>query len=264
MTGADALLAQARAGLRRLSPAEVVTACEHGALLVDIRTEAQRRRDQGPAHADTQGKGDVGALRRRGAREGRAGARCASGRRGRGSGPALGWAPGAGEVLDLGDQLGGGGRRAVTQPGPQLATDPPGEEQVLAPLLHLDPARRPVGRRPHEGGCGGGPSVDLGHGQLVGHQVSAVVPAGVVQPRDGAAHHHVGVLDLLRGAEHRARARVGGRGRPDEDEGEEQRHHEQGTLHAPRTGPVALRFRGRPLPHAQPTARHTKVCRPLG
>jgi rhodanese-related sulfurtransferase len=43
MTGADALLAQARAGLRRLSPAEVVAACEHGALLVDIRTEAQRR-----------------------------------------------------------------------------------------------------------------------------------------------------------------------------------------------------------------------------
>lgn len=45
MTGADALLAQARAGLRRLTPAEVVTACEQGALLVDIRTEAQRRRD---------------------------------------------------------------------------------------------------------------------------------------------------------------------------------------------------------------------------
>ena len=92
---------------------------------------AQRRRDQGPAHADTQGKGDVGALRRRGAREGRAGARCASGRRGRGSGPALWWAPGAGEVLDLGDQLGGGGRRAVTQPGPQVATDLPGGAKRL-------------------------------------------------------------------------------------------------------------------------------------
>ncbi|MEH0936050.1 rhodanese-like domain-containing protein [Micromonospora psammae] len=41
--GVDALLEQARAGLRRLSPQETVEAVRAGALLVDIRTELQRR-----------------------------------------------------------------------------------------------------------------------------------------------------------------------------------------------------------------------------
>ncbi|MEV4480351.1 rhodanese-like domain-containing protein [Micromonospora coxensis] len=41
--GVDALLEQARAGLRRLGPLETVEAVRAGALLVDIRTEAQRR-----------------------------------------------------------------------------------------------------------------------------------------------------------------------------------------------------------------------------
>ncbi|MFU8873529.1 rhodanese-like domain-containing protein [Micromonospora sp. SL4-19] len=44
--GVDALLEQARAGLRRLSPHETVEAVSHGALLVDTRTVA-RRREQG-------------------------------------------------------------------------------------------------------------------------------------------------------------------------------------------------------------------------
>ena len=42
MTGVDDLLAAARAGLRRLSPAEVVEAQRRGALLVDTRTAEQR------------------------------------------------------------------------------------------------------------------------------------------------------------------------------------------------------------------------------
>ncbi|MEU5787450.1 rhodanese-like domain-containing protein [Micromonospora purpureochromogenes] len=41
--GVDALLEQARAGLRRLSPQETVEAVRAGALLVDTRTESQRR-----------------------------------------------------------------------------------------------------------------------------------------------------------------------------------------------------------------------------
>ncbi|SCG65237.1 Rhodanese-related sulfurtransferase [Micromonospora halophytica] len=41
--GVDALLEQARAGLRRLSPLETVEAVRAGALLVDTRTDAQRR-----------------------------------------------------------------------------------------------------------------------------------------------------------------------------------------------------------------------------
>ncbi|MGB2570246.1 rhodanese-like domain-containing protein [Micromonospora citrea] len=41
--GVDALLEQARAGLRRLSPLETVEAVRAGALLVDTRAEAQRR-----------------------------------------------------------------------------------------------------------------------------------------------------------------------------------------------------------------------------
>jgi rhodanese-related sulfurtransferase len=42
----DGLVAEARAGLRRLSPAEAAHAVAHdGALLVDIRPEAQRRRE---------------------------------------------------------------------------------------------------------------------------------------------------------------------------------------------------------------------------
>ena len=44
MTGVDDLLAAARAGLRRLSPAEVVEAQQRGALLVDTRTAEQRSR----------------------------------------------------------------------------------------------------------------------------------------------------------------------------------------------------------------------------
>ena len=41
--GVDALLEQARAGLRRLTPQETVEAVRGGALLVDTRTESQRR-----------------------------------------------------------------------------------------------------------------------------------------------------------------------------------------------------------------------------
>ncbi len=44
MSGVDRLLAQARAGLHRLTPAEALAAQGRGALLVDTRTEAQRRR----------------------------------------------------------------------------------------------------------------------------------------------------------------------------------------------------------------------------
>jgi len=44
--GIDAVLAESRAGVARLSPAEVVAARVRGALVVDTRTEAQRR-DQG-------------------------------------------------------------------------------------------------------------------------------------------------------------------------------------------------------------------------
>jgi rhodanese-related sulfurtransferase len=46
MSGVDDLLAAARAGLRRLSPAQVVEAQRHGALLVDTRT-AEQRSEQG-------------------------------------------------------------------------------------------------------------------------------------------------------------------------------------------------------------------------
>ncbi len=42
--GVDALLEQARAGLRRLTPHETVEAVRNGALLVDTRPEAQRRK----------------------------------------------------------------------------------------------------------------------------------------------------------------------------------------------------------------------------
>ena len=42
--GIDAVLAESRAGVARLSPAEVVAAWSRGALVVDTRTEAQRRR----------------------------------------------------------------------------------------------------------------------------------------------------------------------------------------------------------------------------
>ena len=42
--GIDAVLAASRAGVTRLSPAEVVAAQARGALVVDTRTEAQRRR----------------------------------------------------------------------------------------------------------------------------------------------------------------------------------------------------------------------------
>ncbi len=42
--GIDAVLADSRAGMARLSPAEVVAAQARGALVVDTRTEAQRRR----------------------------------------------------------------------------------------------------------------------------------------------------------------------------------------------------------------------------
>ncbi|MBN1092103.1 rhodanese-like domain-containing protein [Blastococcus sp. TML/M2B] len=44
MTGIDALLAASRAGVHRPGPAEVVAAQARGALVVDTRTEAQRRR----------------------------------------------------------------------------------------------------------------------------------------------------------------------------------------------------------------------------
>jgi rhodanese-related sulfurtransferase len=43
MSGVDRLLAQARAGLHRLTPAEAAEAQQRGALLVDTRTAAQRR-----------------------------------------------------------------------------------------------------------------------------------------------------------------------------------------------------------------------------
>ena len=42
-SGLDAVLARARAGLRRLTPAQVRAAAAEGALLVDTRTEVQRR-----------------------------------------------------------------------------------------------------------------------------------------------------------------------------------------------------------------------------
>ena len=42
--GIDGLLAASRAGVARLSPAEVLEAAARGALVVDTRTEAQRRR----------------------------------------------------------------------------------------------------------------------------------------------------------------------------------------------------------------------------
>lgn len=41
--GVDALLEQARAGLRRLTPHQTVDAVRNGALLIDMRTEPQRR-----------------------------------------------------------------------------------------------------------------------------------------------------------------------------------------------------------------------------
>ena len=41
--GIDEVLAASRAGVRRLSPAELVAARERGALVVDTRTEAHRR-----------------------------------------------------------------------------------------------------------------------------------------------------------------------------------------------------------------------------
>ena len=43
--GVDALLEQARAGLRRLTPHETVEAVRNGALLIDTRTEPQRREE---------------------------------------------------------------------------------------------------------------------------------------------------------------------------------------------------------------------------
>ena len=42
--GTDAVLAASRDGVRRLTPAEVLEAAARGALVVDTRTEAQRRR----------------------------------------------------------------------------------------------------------------------------------------------------------------------------------------------------------------------------
>lgn len=42
--GIDAVLAASRDGVRRLTPAEVLEAAARGALVVDTRTEAQRRR----------------------------------------------------------------------------------------------------------------------------------------------------------------------------------------------------------------------------
>jgi rhodanese-related sulfurtransferase len=42
--GVDALLAKSRTGARRLTAQETVDACARGALMVDTRTEAQRRR----------------------------------------------------------------------------------------------------------------------------------------------------------------------------------------------------------------------------
>jgi rhodanese-related sulfurtransferase len=41
----DDLLAAARSGLRRLTPDEARAAAARGAVIVDVRTEAQRRRD---------------------------------------------------------------------------------------------------------------------------------------------------------------------------------------------------------------------------
>ncbi|MFI5836891.1 rhodanese-like domain-containing protein [Micromonospora sp. NPDC051300] len=43
--GVDALLEQARAGLRRLTPHETVETVRNGALLIDTRTESQRREE---------------------------------------------------------------------------------------------------------------------------------------------------------------------------------------------------------------------------
>ena len=43
LTGVDAVLARARAGLRRLDPHETRAAVTAGALLIDTRTDAQRR-----------------------------------------------------------------------------------------------------------------------------------------------------------------------------------------------------------------------------
>ena len=45
MTTVDELLAEARAGLSRLSPEEAREAAQGGALLIDIRSESQRKRD---------------------------------------------------------------------------------------------------------------------------------------------------------------------------------------------------------------------------
>ena len=45
MTGIDQVLAQARAGLRRLEPQQALDAARHGAILVDTRPEFQRRVD---------------------------------------------------------------------------------------------------------------------------------------------------------------------------------------------------------------------------
>jgi rhodanese-related sulfurtransferase len=39
------MLAEARAGLRRVTPAEASAAMEEGALLIDIRSDSQRQRD---------------------------------------------------------------------------------------------------------------------------------------------------------------------------------------------------------------------------
>ena len=44
MSAVDRLVAQAREGLHRLTPAEALAAQRRGALLVDTRTESQRRR----------------------------------------------------------------------------------------------------------------------------------------------------------------------------------------------------------------------------
>jgi rhodanese-related sulfurtransferase len=45
MTTVDELLAEARSGLRRLSPKEAEAAANNGALLIDIRSDSQRERD---------------------------------------------------------------------------------------------------------------------------------------------------------------------------------------------------------------------------
>jgi rhodanese-related sulfurtransferase len=44
-TTVDELLAEARSGLRRLSPEEAQSAARAGALLIDIRSDSQRERD---------------------------------------------------------------------------------------------------------------------------------------------------------------------------------------------------------------------------